>query len=475
MRAEKILEKFMNEKLITFPGGNNGQIVFMAGGAASGKGFAIENFIDSRSFMVRDVDEYKVALLKMARTLGVDSEIPEEVIQLTIGEKWATEKDLAGIERLSDLKLSNSKHVSLLHAYVKDRQLEEKDLVRITDDMRKENLPNILFDVTLKSIKDITTPVGGLGMGLIDVLIERGYKPENIHLIWVLTNFDMALKNNRKRERRVDIEILKGNHIGAATTVTKMISGEVQTIVPGKINGGIWVVSNNRENTIMITTESETDQIFSAKEIAEKKMGWKKIKFGAIRALLSNHRALNVIARNIDAIENLIDRKSPEDAQRIIQDRAKRFGVSAVDLNWILSAGEKVIKNSAAVSENTLADWLDTITKVWKMRNKGIEGKDDVEIKAEQISRVNIRGFLSAQVKKPGKPIMAEQEIVKEIERWIVANAPAGFVKTFKGTGLKIKSPDQSNSKMAALTKNSIDEITKNRLEKKLRRARLRK
>ena len=57
MIYEEITEDTLNEKLITY--GNRkpyGQVVFVAGGAGSGKGFAIENFLDSSSFKIRDVD-----------------------------------------------------------------------------------------------------------------------------------------------------------------------------------------------------------------------------------------------------------------------------------------------------------------------------------------------------------------------------------------------------------------------------------
>jgi dephospho-CoA kinase len=37
----------------------------MAGGAGSGKGFAINNFIDAAGFKVRDVDEMKTAVAKL--------------------------------------------------------------------------------------------------------------------------------------------------------------------------------------------------------------------------------------------------------------------------------------------------------------------------------------------------------------------------------------------------------------------------
>ena len=53
-KSEKLYHKEdLDEKLITFSNrASYGQIVFMAGGAGSGKGFAIDNFIDSAGFKV---------------------------------------------------------------------------------------------------------------------------------------------------------------------------------------------------------------------------------------------------------------------------------------------------------------------------------------------------------------------------------------------------------------------------------------
>jgi len=60
---EVINEELLVEKLITY---NNrapyGQVVFLAGGAGSGKGFAISNFLDSAGYKLRDVDEMKKQL-----------------------------------------------------------------------------------------------------------------------------------------------------------------------------------------------------------------------------------------------------------------------------------------------------------------------------------------------------------------------------------------------------------------------------
>ena len=64
MSSEKA--QLLDEKLIMFNQGKNyGQVVFMAGGAGSGKGFAQSKFMEKNKFKVRDVDEWKKAFLKI--------------------------------------------------------------------------------------------------------------------------------------------------------------------------------------------------------------------------------------------------------------------------------------------------------------------------------------------------------------------------------------------------------------------------
>ena len=59
--------EFLTEKQIVLgKGAKYGQVIFLAGGAGSGKGFAIKNFLEGSKYKVRDVDEWKKALLKIA-------------------------------------------------------------------------------------------------------------------------------------------------------------------------------------------------------------------------------------------------------------------------------------------------------------------------------------------------------------------------------------------------------------------------
>ena len=71
-----LTEQYLEEKLILYGQGKRyGQIVFLAGGAGSGKGFAISNFMEKEKFKIRDVDEWKKAFMKLADTKGTHPEL----------------------------------------------------------------------------------------------------------------------------------------------------------------------------------------------------------------------------------------------------------------------------------------------------------------------------------------------------------------------------------------------------------------
>jgi fatty acid/phospholipid biosynthesis enzyme len=69
-----------------------------------------------------------------------------------------------------------------------------------------------------------------------------------MHVTWVLTNYEIAIQNNAKRARVVPQDILLKTHEGAAKTIVQL----VKTGFPQEINGGIYVVLNNPENTMYI-------------------------------------------------------------------------------------------------------------------------------------------------------------------------------------------------------------------------------
>lgn len=206
----------LEEKLIMYNQGKRyGQVVFLAGGAGSGKGFASSNFMEGDKFKIFDVDELKKLFIKV--------------------------RDL-------DLNLRNPDDVSKLHQMVKDSGVADKRQLKLamslSQSKTKETLPNLMFDVTLKEIKDIKEQM--------PFLSALGYDAKDIHVTWVLTDYYVAVKANQERDRVVPDDILLKTHVGASKTMSEIVKGKI----PRSVDGGVYVILNNRENTIPYVSRS---------------------------------------------------------------------------------------------------------------------------------------------------------------------------------------------------------------------------
>ena len=234
----------INEKQILYNGGKNyGQIVFLAGGAASGKGFAIANFMQGSQFKVRDVDELKIAFQKL-----------DELNKFTLTDlldkykKNINQSDMNLIQKtvidrgysLKDLNLKTPEHVYALHVLVRATGAKDKTLDLLLDGAKLGTLPNIVIDSTFADLDDMKI--------YIPKFLAAGYKAKDIHVTWVLTNYEIAIKNNKKRDRVVPEDVVLRTHRGAANTVFTLI----RTGFPKEVDGGIYVVLNNPENTMFI-------------------------------------------------------------------------------------------------------------------------------------------------------------------------------------------------------------------------------
>ena len=232
------------EKQILYNNGKKyGQIVFLAGGAGSGKGFAIKHFMQGSDFKVRDVDELKIAFQKLD-ALG---KFTTQDLLYKYGDN-ISEKDKELIQRelidanmkMGDLNLKTPTHVYILHILVRATGAKDKTLELMLAGAEEGQLPNIIFDSTFKEVEDMTN--------VLPKLLAAGYEPKNIHVSWVLTNYQIAIKNNKKRDRVVPEDILLATHAGAAQTVYTLVTNAM----PPEVQGGVYVILNNPENTIFV-------------------------------------------------------------------------------------------------------------------------------------------------------------------------------------------------------------------------------
>ena len=229
----------LDEKLIMFNQGKKyGQVVFMAGGAGSGKGFAQKNFMEVNKFKVRDVDEWKRLSIELDR-----------LFDKTSGAKGVRTGDDNTGRRLTDFDLSDPRDVYDLHGMVRKYDTKNKTLNNILGGIVKEGgrHPNILFDITFKDIEDVTD--------ITPILLDMGYERRNIHVVWVLANYHMAVARNQTRERVVPDDILLKTHEGAFNSMYDVMQKKASNL--RDVDGDIIVILNNQEHTVFFQDDEE--------------------------------------------------------------------------------------------------------------------------------------------------------------------------------------------------------------------------
>lgn len=212
----------VSEALITFGGKaypKFGQIVIVAGGSGSGKGFVIDNLfgISGKRY---DVDYLKNEVKK------------NKEIRKRLSEKYNVD------EKIFDM--TTSQDVSKVHELMKVsglKQQYENNIFTMARNAPEDKKPNLIFDKTCNSLLAI--------LSIVNICIEHGYKPENIHLVWVLNDIHTAIQQNSERDRKVDELLLKSIHREVAHTMKGFIENFDDWLV--NLNGDIYVCFNKRD------------------------------------------------------------------------------------------------------------------------------------------------------------------------------------------------------------------------------------
>jgi hypothetical protein len=192
------------EKLITFGGKaypKFGNIVVMAGGAGSGKGFILSNLvgIEGKTF---DVDELKKLASKTpAIQKRVKDELGVDILKLS-----QNLKDPENVGKLHDI----------IGIYLKTDKSKEKLFYRSVLTAPADRKPNIIFDMTFKELSKLEKVANDAS--------KLGYDKKNIHIVWVVNDIEVAKQQNAKRARVVPSEILVNTHRGAANTMGDIIN-----------------------------------------------------------------------------------------------------------------------------------------------------------------------------------------------------------------------------------------------------------
>lgn len=214
----------LGNRSITYPSYN--QAVILAGGAASGKSFVMKNVISIRG-KVFDVDYIKTSLSKLKNQKLQDEfrEFSKRYLGYSIE-----------LSSISDDSLKDPDIVQLMHKFESAHRYNDKLMQAMMFAATSSNYkPNVIFDVTLKDFYKL--------INITDLLDIGNYALENRHLAWVLSPFDLSLRNNQERSRRVPEDILLMTHAGVSRTIYQLINSCDQSM----IDGDVYIVFNNRD------------------------------------------------------------------------------------------------------------------------------------------------------------------------------------------------------------------------------------
>lgn len=260
------LKQYLEEKLLIIgKGAKYGQAVILAGGAGSGKSFAAANFMQGENFKIFNPDDIKDALLKMRDNVN---NAAKDALKNPLPP--LSEPMKKNIEKIQGLNMLDPRDTGKMHKVVKDMKKDavgktwDKEANKFVNTIYKDmsvdqrrmmytffaernrtELPNVMFDITLKDIGALHNDLKG-ELGVLDFLKGAGYKPENIHIVWILTDYRIAMQQNLTRNRVVAADILFQTHRGASATMQDIlfrnygslgINGDIAVLLGGK-NGG---------------------------------------------------------------------------------------------------------------------------------------------------------------------------------------------------------------------------------------------
>lgn len=243
-------EEQLDEALITFGGvayPKFGQVLIMAGGAGSGKGHIQSQLVGLEG-----------------RTLDVDA-----LKELAINSKdFAAKVKRETGHDLKSFDLKVPENVSRIHEIVggmyrlpNKQQQALFSSILVADESRK---PNIIFDITLKGMKKLEEIARNVQ--------EIGYKKENIHIVWVVNDFKVAIEQNKGRSRVVPEEILMDTHEGVALTMRKILS--MGSDVSKYMDGDIVLAFNKAKVDSKFVTRDEV--VSDTSKLGLKKLQGKK-------------------------------------------------------------------------------------------------------------------------------------------------------------------------------------------------------
>ena len=230
--------KFLSEERINLGGGAKyGQVILLMGGAGSGKSTATRKYVNTRGYKVINPDDVKELIVRAA-----DKGNPAF-------------KEMKGVDPFS------REGSQIVHRYLIKTKLGKKKMDLMLASIKlapPDKKPNLVLDRTFSYPREMERVVPGL--------IEAGYKPENIHIVFVMTDANIAVERNRSRERSIPDEVVMRTNKGARINFYRLFfKGNDATSM---INGDYYVVINRGAEIVKV--KSAGQRVDTETEMAEK-------------------------------------------------------------------------------------------------------------------------------------------------------------------------------------------------------------
>jgi hypothetical protein len=220
----------------------------------SGKGFVKDKLLGIEG-LTFDVDQLKILATR----------IPSIISRV----KKETGMDLTKFDVTKDkFALKDPENVSTLH-YIIGNVLELdrakfKSITRSVFEAPKERKPNLIFDVTMKDMKQFnkyTKPFQDLG-----------YDKKNIHIVWIINDVKIAKEQNEKRARTVPVDILFQTHAGAALTMKEVMKmgNDVREYLDGDI---VFAFNKVNVDSTLVKSERGGQYVADANYVYVKRAG----------------------------------------------------------------------------------------------------------------------------------------------------------------------------------------------------------
>lgn len=185
----------------------------------SGKGFVISNLLGIEG-KIFDVDILKSMAMKL---IGFPKHLQAVIDMLFAKSEISSHYDAMKVVN-DPLALKNPDIVKCLHLAMVASGIPKKVNAVLFQDIvlrAPDKKPNLIFDVTLQNYAKL--------IHLSQEISMMGYDKKNIHIVWVVSEVEVAMKLNQERDRVVPADILFDTHKGAAITMADIISDSEKT------------------------------------------------------------------------------------------------------------------------------------------------------------------------------------------------------------------------------------------------------